>query len=205
MSTITNLSQILGQKDFNALTADEKSAYLADFAAFKLQHAKQYPEGQSIVLPIAKVTMLPDQDGNYRFELKATPNTYSPVFKFKPATAAIMLGNALQLPIGVCIPLLIRSLAKGSLKTTVQVVDETDFYTDKDGVEQNYSGPSVARFGNTQIEYVPSTEVLQNAQSAYLRIEEMQLAAMLNGMTAKSATNDTSTPTVPAHADEEEI
>lgn len=204
MTNISNLSDILGQKDLELLTTAERTAYNTAFATFKAAHAAQYPNGQPITLPISKVSMLPDTQGNYRFELKAGPNTYSPVFKFKPVTADIMLKNSLQLPVGVVIPILVRSLNKGAFKTIVKVVDETDTYVDKDRVENNYAGPGVARFENSQVEYVPSAEVTSNAQGAYLRIEELQLSKMLTDMDGTTPVA-IAAPVVAANADEDEI
>lgn len=189
---ILNLSQVLSLDAFEQLDAAERTEYLAAFAAFKQAHTAAYPNGQLINVAIASTNILPDQKGFLRLEAKPSPVAYTPVFKYKPATLNILFKNALQVTAGVALSILGRCLSKGALRMTVRLVDETDVYVKTtDGIEEeiNFKGPGVARFEGTDVEYVPSPEVLEEVKGVFKAIEVSETAKMIAEMngTAKPA------------------
>lgn len=186
---ISNLSQVLPLDAFTQLDAAEQAEYRTAFQAFRAAHDAAHPNGQVITIAIASATLLPDNKGFLRLEAKPGPNTYTTVFKYKPATLNIVFKNALQVTVGVALSILGRVLSKGALRMTVRLVDETDTYVKTtDGIEEelNFKGPGVARFGNTDVEYVPSAEVTEAVKGVFQAIEAAETAKMIAEMTGAS-------------------
>lgn len=174
---VTNLSDILSGKQFDALTEAEQTAYLQNFAAFKQKHNADYPNGQVVTIGIQTLNLLPGTDGKFRITLADGVNTSTKVLTFAQVTLDILMGNSVQLPYAVVAPHILMQKNKGSIKMTIKVVDENDEWTGRDGSTGGYTRPQAAIIGNT--EYVPSNDVLAACAGAYQQLAALQMKNVL--------------------------